>query len=114
VSGKPLPKGKSTLELAFGYYGGGLGKGGEAILLLDGEEVGRGRIEQTVAGRFGIDTFGLGADSGSPVSNAYKPPFALTGARIERVDIKLAPRNLSQSEEDELQERYLAFAQHIE
>ena len=66
------------------------------------------------AGRFGIDTFGLGADSGSPVSNAYKPPFALSGARIERVDIKLAPKNLTQSEEDELQERYLAFAQHIE
>jgi arylsulfatase len=114
VSCKPLPKGKSTIELAFAYDGGGLGKGGEAILLLDGEEVARGRIEQTVAGRFGIDTFGLGADSGSPVSNAYKPPFAFTGGRIERVDIKLAPRNLSHSEEDELQERYLAFAQHIE
>ncbi|MEP9360908.1 arylsulfatase [Sphingomonas sp. KR3-1] len=114
VSSKPLPKGKSLLELAFAYDGGGLGKGGEAILLLDGEEVGRGRIERTVAGRFGIDTFGLGADSGSPVSDAYKPPFPLKGARIGRVDIKLAPRNLSQSEEDELQERYLAFAQHIE
>lgn len=114
VSSKPLPKGKSTLELAFAYDGGGLGKGGEAVLLFNGEEVGRGRIEQTVAGRFGIDTFGLGADSGSPVSDAYKPPFALKGARIERVDIKLAERNLSPSEEDELHERYLAFAQHIE
>lgn len=114
VSTKPLPKGKSTIEVAFAYDGGGLGKGGEAILLLDGEEVGRGRIEQTVAGRFGIDTFGVGSDSGSPVSDAYKPPFAFKGGRIERVDIKLAPRNLSQSEEDELQERYLAFAQHIE
>lgn len=113
-SSKPLPKGKSTIEMAFAYDGGGLGKGGEAILLLDGEEVGRGRIGQTVAGRFGIDTFGVGSDSGSPVSDAYKPPFALKGARIERVDIKLAPRDLSQSEEDELQERYLAFAQHIE
>ncbi|WP_199272124.1 hypothetical protein [Paraburkholderia acidiphila] len=114
VSTKPLPKGKSTIEVAFAYDGGGLGKGGEAILLLDGEEVGRGRIEQTVAGRFGIDTFGVGSDSGSHVSDAYKPPFAFKGGRIERVDIKLAPRNLSQSEEDELQERYLAFAQHIE
>lgn len=114
ISSKPLPKGKSTIEMAFAYDGGGLGKGGEAILLLDGEEVGRGRIEQTVAGRFGIDTFGVGSDSGSPVSDAYKPPFAFRGGRIEQVDIKLAPRNLSQSEEDELQERYLAFAQHIE
>ena len=102
------------LELAFAYDGGGLGKGGEAVLLLDGEEVGRGRIEATVAGRFGIDTFGVGGDSGSPVSNAYDPPFAFTGGKIDRVDIKLAPKNLSASEEDELQERYLAFAQHIE
>ncbi|WP_443477927.1 arylsulfatase [Novosphingobium aerophilum] len=114
VSSKPLPKGTSTIEVAFAYDGGGLGKGGEAVLLLDGEEVARGRIEQTVAGRFGIDTFGVGADSGSPVSDAYKPPFAFKGGKIERVDIKLAARNLSQSEEDELHERYLAFAQHIE
>lgn len=114
VSSKPLPKGKSVVEVAFAYDGGGLGKGGEAILLIDGEEVARGRIEKTVAGRFGIDTFGVGADSGSPVSDAYKPPFAFTGGKIGRVDISLAPRNLSASEEDELHERYLAFAQHIE
>lgn len=113
VSSQPLPVGKSTVELAFAYDGGGLGKGGEAVLLIDGKEVGKGRIEETVAGRFGIDTFDVGMDTGSPVSNDYDPPFAFTG-RIERVDIKLAPRNLSQDEEDELHERYLAFAQHIE
>jgi arylsulfatase len=113
ASAGPLAKGKSTVELAFAYDGGGLGKGGEAVLLMDGKEVGKGRIEETVAGRFGIDTFDVGMDTGSPVSNDYDPPFAFTG-RIERVDIKLAPRNLSQSQEDELHERYLAFAQHIE
>ncbi len=114
ISGKPLPKGKVKIELAFSYDGGGLGKGGDAILLVNDEEVGRERIENTVAGRFGIDTFGIGGDSGAPVSNEYKPPFAFKGGKIERVDIKLAERNLSESEEDELQERYLAFAQHIE
>jgi arylsulfatase len=99
--------------MAFSYDGGGIGKGGEAILFLNGEEVGRGRVENTVAGRFGVDAFDIGEDTGAPVSNTYDPPFAFTG-KIERVDIKLAPRNLSETEEDELQERYLAFAQHVD
>lgn len=114
VSPEALPKGKVKIEVAFSYDGGGLGKGGEAILLVNDEEVAKQRIENTVAGRFGIDTFGVGLDSGSPVSDEYKPPFAFTGGKIGRVDIKLAPRNLSEAEEDELRERYLAFAQHIE
>lgn len=113
-SAKPLPKGKCTIEMVFSYDGGGLGKGGDVVLLIDGEDVGKGRIEATVPGRFGIDTFGVGGDSGSPVADTYKAPFTFTGGRIERVDIKLAPRDLSESEEDELKERYLAFAQHIE
>ncbi|PNU02310.1 arylsulfatase [Novosphingobium guangzhouense] len=114
VSSKPLPKGKSTFEVVFAYDGGGLAKGGDVILLLDGEEVAKGRVNQTVPARFGPDTFGVGGDSGSPVANTYKPPFTFTGGRIIRVDIKLAPKDLSVSEEEELQERYLAFAQHIE
>jgi arylsulfatase len=114
VSPDPLPRGEVKIELAFSYDGGGLGKGGEAILLINDKEVAKKRIEHTVAGRFGIDTFGIGGDSGAPVSNEYAPPFSFTGGRIERVDIKLSPHNLSESEEDELRERYLAFAQHIE
>jgi arylsulfatase A-like enzyme len=112
-SSKPLPKGKSVVEMAFAYDGGGLGKSGEVILMIDSKEVGRGRLNQTVAGRFGIDTFDVGCDTGSPVTDTYKSPYPFTG-RIGRVDVKLAPRDLSQSEEDELHERYLAFAQHIE
>ncbi|MBH0112788.1 arylsulfatase [Novosphingobium sp. YJ-S2-02] len=110
----PLPDGKSVVEMAFAYDGGGLGKGGEVVLMIDGKEVARERIEATVPGRFGIDTFGVGGDSGSPVADTYKPPFSFTGGKIDRIDIKLAPKNLSMSEEEELQERYLAAAQHIE
>ena len=36
-----------------------------------------------------IDTFGVGMDTGSPVSNTYKPPFTFTGAMHEvRVALK--------------------------
>lgn len=38
---------------------------------------------------FGIDTFGVGIDTGSPVSNTYQPPFAFTGTINEvRIELK--------------------------
>jgi hypothetical protein len=73
------------------------------------KEVGRVRIENTVAGRFGIDTFGIGSDTGSPVTGTYKPPFPFSGT-IERVDIELGPQNLSAEDETKLREMYTAFA----
>jgi arylsulfatase len=42
----------------------------------------------TVAGRFGVDTFGIGEDSSKPVTFDYQPPFAFTG-RIAQVSIEL-------------------------
>ena len=109
VSSTPLPMGKSTVTMEFAYDGGGLGKGGEAVIGINGKEVGRARIEHTVAGRFGIDTFGVGSDTGSPVTNTYKPPFPFTGT-IERVDIQLGPQNLSPEDEAKVHEMYTAFA----
>jgi len=108
VSSTPLPMGKSTVTMEFAYDGGGLGKGGEAVIGINGKEVGRARIEHTVAGRFGIDTFGVGSDTGSPVTNTYKPPFPFTGS-IERVDIQLGPMNLSSDDETKLHQMYTAF-----
>ena len=68
--------------------GGGEGKGGKGTLFINGEKVGEGRIEKTAPARFGIGTFGVGKDTGSPVSNAYKPPFSFNGD-IAKVDIVL-------------------------
>jgi arylsulfatase len=102
-----LPKGKSTVSFEFRYDGGGGGKGGEAVLFVDGKEVGKKRIERTVPGRFGIDTFGVGCDIGSPVCNEYKPPYAFTGV-IEKVDILLGDSGLSAKEERVLQAKFHA------
>jgi len=95
--------------MEFAYDGGGLGKGGEAVIGINGKVVGRARIEHTVAGRFGIDTFGVGSDTGSPVTNTYKPPYPFTGS-IERVDIVLGPLDLSTQDEAKLHQMYTAFA----
>ena len=87
TSNEPVTAGKSTVRFDFAYDGGE-GKGGKGALFINGKRVGEGRIEKTVPGRFGIDTFGVGMDTGSPVSNTYKPPFAFTG-KIEKVDFAL-------------------------
>jgi arylsulfatase len=108
VSNIPLPSGKSTVTVEFAYDGGGLGKGGEAVIGINGKEAGRAKIKNTVAGRFGIDTFGVGSDTGSPVTNNYKPPFAFTGM-IERIDIQLGPQNLSPEDEAKLHAMHTAF-----
>jgi arylsulfatase A-like enzyme len=109
VSSIALPVGKSTVTMEFAYDGGGLGKGGEATIAINGKLVGRTRIENTVVGRFGIDTFGVGSDTGSPVTDTYKPPFPFTG-KIEQVDIELGPMNLSPADETKLHQMHTAFA----
>ncbi len=78
---EPLPAGKAEIMVDFAYQGapGEAGKGAEITLAVNGTEVARGVMASTVAGRFGIDTFGIGEDSGQPVSQAYRPPFAFTG-----------------------------------
>ena len=109
ISNAPLPPGKSTVTVEFAYDGGGIGKGGDATIGINGKAVGTARIENTVPGRFGIDTFGIGSDTGSPVTDTYKPPYPFTGT-IERVDIELGPSNLSPEDEKKLHEMHTAFA----
>jgi arylsulfatase len=84
----PVPEGAAELRVVFDYAGGGPGKGGKFTLKVDGATVGEGEIERTVPGRFGIDSFGIGEDSGHPVTFDCRPPFAFTGA-IEQVTIEL-------------------------
>ncbi|MDK3074689.1 sulfatase-like hydrolase/transferase [Sedimentitalea sp. JM2-8] len=87
---EPLPAGEAEIILDFSYQGaeGEAGKGAEITLTVNGTEVATGRMETTVGGRFGIDTFGIGEDSGQPVTAAYEPPFAFTGG-IESVVVEV-------------------------
>ncbi len=52
---KPLPAGKVTVKFEFVYDGGGLGKGGQGTLFVNGEKVAEGRIEHTPASIFSPD-----------------------------------------------------------
>ena len=87
-SSKKLPDGDASIKLEFDYDGDGFAKGGLAKLYINGEKVGEKRINRTVPGRYGTDTFGIGEDTGSPVTHNYKPPFKFAG-KIIKVNMKL-------------------------
>ena len=60
--------------MEFSYDGGGLGKGGDVELYVDGDQVGEGRVDGTVPMLFSADeTCDVGADSATPVSDDYGP-----------------------------------------
>lgn len=91
---EPVTTGESVVGVRFDYDGGGIGKGATITLLADEVSVASAHADKTVFARFGIDTFGIGEDSGQPVTPAYRPPFRFTG-RIDRVDIDLGPLDLA-------------------
>jgi arylsulfatase A-like enzyme len=69
-----IPAGEHQVRMEFGYDGGGLGKGGDVVLFVDGAEVGRGRVEGTVPMLFSADeTTDVGSDTATPVSDDYGP-----------------------------------------
>jgi arylsulfatase A-like enzyme len=66
---EPLPSGEHQIRMQFAYDGGGLGKGGNVTLYIDGKAVGSGRIERTLAMIFsGDETSDVGIKRGSPVT----------------------------------------------
>jgi arylsulfatase len=83
-----LPKGK--VDLKFNFIKTGMLKGtGE--LYVNGKKVAEAAIDKTVPGTFSLsETFDVGVDNGTPVSNNYKEKnhFRFTG-QIDKVTIEL-------------------------
>jgi hypothetical protein len=68
---KKLKPGKSTIRFEFAYDGGGLAKGGNGTLFVNGEKVAEGRIEHTQPMVFSADeTADVGIDLATPVVEA--------------------------------------------
>ncbi|GAB5557415.1 MAG: arylsulfatase [Schleiferiaceae bacterium] len=60
----------ATISLEFTYDGGGTGKGGTAVLMVNGEEVARGRVDKTQPGVFSADeTADVGVDDATQVAD---------------------------------------------
>lgn len=84
--------GDHEIRLRFAYDGGGAGKGGTATLLVDGAEVGSGRVERTIPSLFSFDDWlDVGEDSGEPVVRDYAERGAPFRGTIHKVTIDVAP-----------------------
>jgi hypothetical protein len=87
TSSDAVPSQRSMIRIEFKYDGGGPAKGGNVTMLLNDKIVAEGRVEKTDFSRASYDeTFDIGLDSGSPVSNQYASPFKFTGV-IDRIEI---------------------------
>jgi arylsulfatase A-like enzyme len=68
-STQTLPSGEHQVRMEFKYDGGGLAKGGTVTLYIDGNAVGSGRVERTLAMVFSLDeTSDVGIKRGSPMT----------------------------------------------
>ncbi len=85
-----IPSGKHQVRMEFKYDGGGLGKGGNVTLYLDGKKTGEGRIEMTVPMAFsGDETCDVGSEGGSPVSPDYGPTDNKFSGKVNWVQIDI-------------------------
>ena len=67
-----LEPGVRQVRAEFAYDGGGLGKGGDVTLFVDGEQVGAGRVDATAAMIFSADdTCDVGMEGGAIVTDDY-------------------------------------------
>lgn len=88
VSPQPLNSGKHTLTYSFSYDGGGPGKGGTGIILVDGIKLAESRIEKTEPNVFSYDDLAdVGTDEGTPVTD-YGPSPKFNG-KINNLHIEV-------------------------
>jgi arylsulfatase A-like enzyme len=87
----PLSPGDHQVRMEFTYDGGGLGKGGDVALYIDGDLAGSGRVGATVPMVFSADeTTDLGEDTGTSVSDDYEPHESSFNGKVKWVQIDLA------------------------
>jgi hypothetical protein len=102
-----MPAGEHQVRMEFTYDGGGLGKGGDVALYVDGDHVAQGRVDATVPMVFsGDETTDVGEDTATPVSDDYSPRASVFTGRVKwvQIDIDEAAEDLDHLISDE--ERY--------
>jgi arylsulfatase A-like enzyme len=79
-SGRPIPSGTHQIRMEFTYDGGGLGRGGDVALYVDGTRTGEGHVDATAPLVFSADdTCDIGTDNGTPVTDDYPQPHTFNG-----------------------------------
>jgi arylsulfatase A-like enzyme len=87
---RAIDPGEHQVRVEFTYDGGGLGKGGDVKLYLDGQQVGEGRVDATVPMIFsGDETTDVGGDTGTPVTDDLSYDELVFNGRVRWVEIDL-------------------------
>jgi hypothetical protein len=83
-----MSAGTHQVRMEFAYDGGGIAKGGDVTLFVDGDQVGAGRVEQTEPFIFSADeTCDLGFEAGSPVIVDYEADKGRFNGEVKWVQI---------------------------
>ncbi len=86
----PIPPGEHQVRVEFAYDGGGLAKGGNVTLYVDGNSAGSGRVGATQPMIFSADeTTDIGYESGTPVTSAYTTATSRFTGKIHWVQLDL-------------------------
>jgi arylsulfatase A-like enzyme len=103
--GPELKAGKHTIKFDFKTEGPGLGKGGTGILSVDGKEVAKKSMENTIPIDFPEDeTFDVGLDTRTPVAALeyhYDCPFKFTG-KIDKLTFDLGPSQMTAEDRQQM------------
>ena len=91
IEGTTIPAGEHQVRMEFAYDGGGLGKGGQVSLFIDGKKVGEGKLDATLATVFSADDgCDVGEDSGAPVSPDYGVKDNVFNGKIKGIQLAIA------------------------
>jgi arylsulfatase len=86
----PMTPGTHQVRMEFAYDGGGLAKGADIHLFVDGANAGDGRLDASVPMVFsGDETCDVGVDNASPVSDDYTPKESAFTGKIHWVQIDI-------------------------
>ena len=84
----PLTPGHHQVRVEFAYDGGGLAKGGDTVLFVDGVEAGTSRQEASIPMLFsGDETLDVGVDFGTSVSDDYDPDTSRFSGTVNWVQL---------------------------
>jgi hypothetical protein len=104
-AGPELEAGKHTIVFDFKFDGGGFGKGGTGVLIVDGKEVDKKHMENTTPIMFPEDEdFDIGQDTRTPVALIeyhYDCPFKFTG-KISKLTFELGPAQYTAEDRKQL------------
>jgi hypothetical protein len=103
--GPELKPGKHTIVFDFKSAEPGLGKGGTGVLSVDGKEVARKTMENSMPITFPEDeTFDVGSDTRTGVAMIeyrYEPPFKFTG-KIDKLTFNLGDEQVTAAEREQM------------